>query len=67
MLVVTRKQGEAVAIIDNATGVCLATVKVVSVRGAQVRVGLDGLADIKFLRDELTQEGLRPGGTHRDR
>ena len=47
MLVLTRKVGEAIAIGDQIT------IKVVEVKGSQVRIGIEAPADFRIYREEI--------------
>ena len=47
MLVLTRKIGEQIRIGDNVT------VRVLEVRGSQVRLGVDAPADVRIFREEI--------------
>lgn len=47
MLVLTRKVGEVIAIGDNIK------IKVVDVKGAQVRLGLEAPPDLRIYREEI--------------
>ena len=47
MLVLTRKIGEQIRIGDNVT------VRVLEVRGSQVRLGVDAPADVRIYREEI--------------
>jgi carbon storage regulator len=54
MLILTRKVGEMIRIGDNVT------VRVLEVRGSQVRLGIDAPADVRIFREEIyraTQNG----------
>ena len=47
MLILTRKAGETILIGENIS------IKVVEIRGRQVRLGIDAPADILVLREEM--------------
>lgn len=47
MLILTRKVGETIRIGDTVT------VRVLEVRGGQVRLGLEAPADVRILREEI--------------
>ena len=47
MLILTRKEGETILIGENIS------IKVVEIRGRQVRLGIDAPADILVLREEM--------------
>ncbi len=53
MLILTRRLGESVLIGDQIR------VKVLSVRGAQVRLGIDAPREIQVNRDEVLEPGLK--------
>ncbi len=53
MLILTRRLGESVLIGDQIR------VKVLSVRGAQVRLGIDAPRDVQVNRDEVVEPDLR--------
>ena len=53
MLILTRRIGESVLIGDQVK------VKVLSVRGNQVRLGIDAPREIRVNRDEVVDQGLR--------
>lgn len=56
MLVLTRKEGEAVDITDRRTGQHIATVVILGVKsGGNVRIGFEGEPHIKFLRDDAKE------------
>lgn len=60
MLVLSRKSGEAIYV-DGKIKVC-----VLSVRGKQVRVGIEAPADVRILRGELRlRDRLCQAGTER--
>ena len=54
MLILTRKVGETIRIGDGVT------VRVLEVRGGQVRLGIDAPADVRIFREEV-YEALRAG------
>ncbi len=63
MLILTRRPGESI-LIDNPTGAidCAAepiTVTVLGIKGNQVRIGIEALADITILREELVPSGVQ--------
>ena len=47
MLILTRKVGEMIRIGDNVT------IRVLEVRGSQVRLGVDAPADVRIFREEV--------------
>jgi carbon storage regulator len=47
MLILTRKVGETIRIGESVT------VRVLEVRGGQVRLGLDAPSDVRILREEI--------------
>ena len=49
MLILTRKVGEMIRIGD------VVTVRVLEVRGGQVRLGVDAPADVRIFREEIYQ------------
>jgi carbon storage regulator len=53
MLILTRRVGEKLIIGDNVT------VTVLSVKGAQVRIGIDAPRDISVNREEIHQRILK--------
>jgi len=53
MLILTRRLGESVLIGDQIR------VKVLSVRGAQVRLGIDAPRDVQVNRDEVVDPDLK--------
>jgi carbon storage regulator len=57
MLILTRKVGEMIRIGDAVT------VRVLEVRGSQVRLGIDAPTDVRIFREEVyraTQNGAEP-------
>jgi len=54
MLILTRKVGETIRIGDGVT------VRVLEVRGSQVRLGIDAPADVRIFREEI-YEATRDG------
>jgi carbon storage regulator len=50
MLVLTRKVGESIAIGDHIK------IKVVEVKGAQIRLGLEAPSDVKIYREEVYEK-----------
>ena len=69
MLILTRKVGEMIRIGDAVT------VRVLEVRGSQVRLGIDAPADVRIFReevyrsrqDEAGQSSSESGGANGDR
>ena len=57
MLVLTRKIGEQIRIGDNVT------VRVLEVRGSQVRLGVDAPADVRIYREEIYHPEREANGT----
>jgi carbon storage regulator len=57
MLVLTRKIGEQIRIGDTVT------VRVLEVRGSQVRLGVDAPADIRIYREEIYHPEREANGT----
>ena len=65
MLILTRKVGEMIRIGDAVT------VRVLEVRGSQVRLGIDAPADVRIFREEvyrsIQDEAVRPRDRRRRR
>jgi len=57
MLVLTRKIGEQIRIGDTVT------VRVLEVRGSQVRLGVDAPADVRIYREEIYHPEREANGT----
>lgn len=53
MLVITRKAGEGIYVGDNVF------VKVLSIRGSQVRFGFDAPRSVVILREEMVKDGTK--------
>lgn len=54
MLILTRRTGEALMIGDDVT------VKVLGVKGNQVRIGIDAPDDVVVVREELLDQDKKP-------
>lgn len=61
MLILTRKRGEAVDIIDRASGNVLATVTVMQVVGSVVRLGFEAPRSVQILRDNAINRATENG------
>lgn len=66
MLILTRKSGEVIRIGD------LIQVKVLGIKGYQVRIGIDAPRDVEVHRDEIynriqRERGLSPGDDNAER
>lgn len=55
MLILTRRVGESLIIGDDVT------VSVLSVKGNQVRIGIDAPKDVNIVREELLKNGINSG------
>ena len=56
MLILTRKEDETILIGENIS------IKIVEIRGKQVRLGIDAPADLLILRGEMKlHENVKPG------
>jgi carbon storage regulator len=51
MLILTRKEGETILIGENIS------IKIVEIRGKQVRLGIDAPVDLLVLREEMKLQG----------
>ena len=55
MLILTRRTGEIIHIGDNIV------VRVLGVKGGQVRIGIEAPKDVNVVRDELIDKSKKPG------
>lgn len=56
MLVLSRKQNEKIIIDGNIT------IMILSIKGGQIRIGIDAPKDVKILRGELSNKEKKKGG-----
>jgi len=56
VLILTRREGEAVDVTDVNTGAHIATIRVMRIKaGGQVRLGFEAGPEVKFLRDDVKE------------